>query len=262
MELRSEQESKNQSVRELGEGRRRRSDYGSVRASERDTELLYLVGEQYALTLPQLARLIGRSVHTARALRDRWKRAGWIGSGKLAVEAPSFVWLSGRGAAVARSPFRTWQPNHGLALHIEAVTWVRLLLEQELGLGEWECERSIGRRLAQLGGRRDHLPDAILTTNEGQVAVEVELTLKNRGRLREIVRETGNTYQRVWYFARPTLVPTLQTIAAESAWQNIHICPYPPHASDLDDGHLDHSSRPGNALPSDADWPRRHGGEA
>src|SRR5437870_12434106 len=102
--------------------RGRRSDYGSFRASERDTELLYLVGEQYGLTLPQLARLIGRSPHTARALRDRWKRAGWIGSGKLAVQAPSFVWLSGRGAAVAQSPYRAWQPNHGLALHIEAVT--------------------------------------------------------------------------------------------------------------------------------------------
>jgi DNA-binding CsgD family transcriptional regulator len=71
--------------------RGRRSDASSFRASERDTELLYLVGEQYALTLPQLARLIGRSPHTARALRDRWKRAGWIGSGKLAVSAPPFV---------------------------------------------------------------------------------------------------------------------------------------------------------------------------
>jgi hypothetical protein len=54
--------------------RRRRSDYGSIKASERDIELLYLVGEQYAVTLPQLDRLIGRSFHTARALRDRWKR--------------------------------------------------------------------------------------------------------------------------------------------------------------------------------------------
>ena len=54
--------------------RRRRSDYGSIKVSERDIELLYLVGEQYAVTLPQLARLIGRSFHTARALRDRWRR--------------------------------------------------------------------------------------------------------------------------------------------------------------------------------------------
>ena len=237
MELRSERE-RTQGTRsrtgwETRRTRRRRSDSGTFRASERDTELLYLVGEQYAITLPQLGRLIGRSPHTARALRDRWKRAGWIGSGKLAVEAPSFVWLTGRGAAVGDSPFRAWQPNHGLALHIEAVTEVRLRLERELGLGEWECERSIARRLADLGGRRSHLPDAVVSTAEGQIAIEVELTLKNRGRLREIVRDTGNTHKRVWYFARPTLVPTLQTIAAESAWQNIEVFPYPPSPHDL-----------------------------
>jgi hypothetical protein len=208
--------------------RSRRSDAGSFRASERDTELLYLIGEQYALTLPQLARLIGRSPHTARALRDRWKRAGWVGSGKLAVQAPPFVWLTGRGAAVAQSAYRAWQPNHGLALHIEAVTEVRLLLEDELRLGEWECERSIARRFAEYRGLRTHLPDAILTTGEGQIAIEVELTLKNRARLTEIARETGGAYHRVWYFARPTLIPALQTIAAESAWQNIDVYPYPP----------------------------------
>ena len=147
--------------------RERRCDYGSVRASERDLDLLYLIGEQYAITLPQLARLIERSFHTARALRDRWKRAGWVESGKLAVNAPPFVWLSGRGGAVAQSPYRTWQANHGLALHIEAVTEVRLLLEHQLGLGDWECEREIAQRLAQLSGQlRGHLPDAVLATAE------------------------------------------------------------------------------------------------
>jgi len=58
--------------------RRRRADYGSVKASERDLELRELIGEQYAVTVPQLARLIDRRLDTARSLRDRWKRAGWI----------------------------------------------------------------------------------------------------------------------------------------------------------------------------------------
>jgi len=57
--------------------RRRQADYGSVKASERDLELLVLVGEQYAV------RLIDRQVDTARSLQDRWKRAGWIHSGQL-----------------------------------------------------------------------------------------------------------------------------------------------------------------------------------
>jgi len=225
---------RNEARQRQREGRRRRRyDNGSFRASERDLDLLYLIAEQYAITLPQLARLIERSPHTARALRDRWKRAGWVESGKLAVQAPPFVWLTGRGTAVAQSPYRTWQANHGLALHIEAVTEVRLQLEHELGLGEWECERSIAQRLADLGGRRSHLPDAILTTRKGQIAIEVELTLKNRGRLREIARETGNTYERVWYFARPTLVPTLRRLAAESPWQNIEVFPDLPSPDDL-----------------------------
>ncbi len=248
-------------VRREARSRRRRSDYGSFRASERDTELLYLVGEQYAITLPQLARLIERSQHTARALRDRWKRAGWVGSGQLAVTAPSFVWLTSRGAALAQSPYRAWQPNHGLALHIEAVTEVRLLLERELGLGDWECERAVAQRLAQLGGRRSHLPDAVLSTPESGIAIEVELTLKNRSRLAEIVNEVGRVYPRVLYFARPTLVPTLRGIAGECPSRNIEVRSYPPLASELAYADLGRLRGPGDALPAVADRTPRLGGD-
>src|SRR5712691_11841464 len=45
--------------------RRRRRDQGTYRVSERDVELLGLIAEQYAVTLDQLARLIGRSYRTA-----------------------------------------------------------------------------------------------------------------------------------------------------------------------------------------------------
>lgn len=54
--------------------RPRRSDAGHVKLSARDLELLRFVGEQYAVTLPQLARLMGRTVHAARWLRARWVR--------------------------------------------------------------------------------------------------------------------------------------------------------------------------------------------
>ena len=210
--------------------RRRRCDYGSVKASERDLELLYLVGEQYAVTLPQIARLIGRSVHTARALRDRWKRAGWVGSGQLSIQAPSFVWLTGRGAAGVESPFRVWQPNHGLALHIEAVTDVRLLLEHELRLGGWECERAVAQQLAKDGGRRGHLPDGVLHRDGERIAIEVELTLKSRARLGAIVDELSQDYHQVWYFAPERLRPTL----VESApFGNVSVHRYPAHAGEI-----------------------------
>src|SRR5206468_1019312 len=98
-----------------------------------------------AVTLEQLARLIGRTYRTARGLRDRWDNAGWTQSAKLTVDLPPFVWLTSRGSRLITSPFRTWDANPGLAGHIEAVTNVRLLLERELQVGRWECERALAQ---------------------------------------------------------------------------------------------------------------------
>jgi hypothetical protein len=213
--------------------RRRRCDFGSVRASDRDLQLLSLVGEQYAVTLPQIARLIGRSVPTARSLRDRWKRAGWIQSGQLSVLAPSFVWLTGRGAAGIDSPFRTWRPNHGLALHIEAVTDVRLLLEHELRLGEWECERAVAQQFAKGRDHRRHLPDAVLHPDANRIAIEVELTLKSRSRLGAILDELSLDYDQVWYFAPERLGPALSELAAAAPFGNVSVYRYPPPAAEV-----------------------------
>ena len=229
----SEKEMTSPPARTEARVRRRRCDYGSVKASERDLELLYLVGEQYSVTLPQIARLIGRSVHAARALRDRWKRAGWVGSGQLSVQAPSFVWLTGRGAAGVESPFRVWQPNHGLALHIAAVTEVRLLLEHELRLGEWECERAVAQQLAKDRDHRGHLPDGVLHRDGERIVVEVELTLKSRSRLGAIVDELSQDYDQVWYFAPARLRPTLAELADAAPYCNVSVHRYPPRAAEV-----------------------------
>ena len=61
-----------------------------------------------------------------------------------------------------------------------------------------------------------------------RIAIEVELTLKNRARLAEIAQETSASYDSVWYFAVPKLLPVLGRIAAESPWPNIHVRSYPP----------------------------------
>jgi len=218
---------------ETAAGRRRRSDYGRFRPSERDAELLYLIGEQYAVTLPQLALLIRRRLDTARALRDRWKRARWVDSHPLAVDAASFVWLTGRGRTLAQSPYRVWEPNHGLVLHIEAVTNVRLLLERDLRLGEWECERSLAQRLAFDRGRRGHLPDAVLVTESRRIAIEVELSLKSRGRLQAIVDELCLAYDQVWYFAPKRLTATLRELAEAAPLGNVSVHQSPPLAAEI-----------------------------
>lgn len=215
------------------EGRRRRCDFGSVRISERDVELLQLVGEQYAITVEQLGQLIGRTERTARWLRDRWRKAGWIESRQLQAGGPSFIWLSRRGSRIALSPFRTWQTNPALAAHIEAVTEIRLLLERQLRLGDWHSERLLAKTYGWRSEARPHLPDAVLDTGEGRVAVEVELSLKSRARLEAIVADLSERYQQVWYFAAPRLVPTLRELAGRARWQNVRVHHQPPLLHEL-----------------------------
>ena len=218
---------------EVGGQRRRRRDVGSVRFSERDGELLGLVGEQYAVTVEQLALLIGRSFRTGRWLRDRWLRAGWVESRQLVSGGPAFLWLSPQGARVAVSPYRRWQPNPGLLSHIEAVTDVRLLLERRLGLGVWECERGLAKAAWSRSQPRPHLPDGVLATSQGRIAVEVELSLKSRARLEGIIAGLGERYEQVWYFAVPRLVPVLSEVAAGARWQNVRVHHNPPLPGEL-----------------------------
>jgi hypothetical protein len=204
-----------------------------VRLSERDERLLGLIGEQYAITVGQLARLIGRRERTSRWLRDRWRQAGWIESRQLLAAGPSLIWLTGAGARVAGSPYRTWRPNPGLVGHIEAVTEVRLLLDQKLRLGAWRCERELAKALLANVRERPHLPDAVVETDSERVAVEVELTLKSRARLEAVLEELGRSYDQVWYFAPPRLQSTLRGLAAAVPWQNISVYTYPPRRSEL-----------------------------
>lgn len=124
-----------------------RSDAGVVRCSTRDVELLRVVGEQYAVTLPQLARLMGCSQHAARWLRNRWEGAGWALGRAVLVGEPVFVWLTRRGHGIADIDYSVWRPNAGMLAHIAAVTDVRLDVTARHPGAEWVSERELHREL-------------------------------------------------------------------------------------------------------------------
>jgi hypothetical protein len=204
-----------------------------VRFSERDGELLGFVGEQFAVSVEQLAVLMGRSFRAGRWLRDRWLRAGWVESRQLVAGGPAFLWLTSQGKRVAVSPYRRWLPNPALITHIEAVTDTRLLLERRLRIGVWECERCLAKTAWAAEERQHHLPDGVLNTARGRVAVEVELTLKSRVRLGVIVSELAQRHPEVWYFASPRARGGVEAAVAETGWANVSVYRYPPHPTEL-----------------------------
>ena len=166
----------------------------------RDIELLRVAGEQYALTLPQLARLMGRSVHAGRWLRDRWEHAGWARGAAIVVGQPVLVWPTQSGMRLAGLDFRAWRPNPGAVAHIVAVTEARMHIAAKRPDAEWISERDL---LRERPSNDLHTPDAIAVVDEREAAVEVELTQKSRRRLEPIVRDLASRFDAVWYFAAP-----------------------------------------------------------
>src|SRR4051794_1251756 len=209
-----------------------RADAGAMRCSARDLELLRIVGEQYAVTLPQLARMMGCSSHAARWLRSRWERAGWARGRALLVGEPVFVWLTRRGQTLAGIDYAVWRPNAGMLAHIAAVTEVRLhVLDRHPG-AVWVCERELHRELgADPAGRQRHRPDGLVVIDGREVAVEVELTLKRRARIEQIMTELVARYGSVTYFAAPAPRRGLTAVAADIGRDRVQVLPLPMEIS-------------------------------
>ena len=204
--------------------RRRRADAGLIRTTECDLRLLRILGEQYALSVPQLARLMGRSRHAGRWLRERWQRAGWVEGRALIVGQPPFVWLTRRGLGAAGLDYAVWRPRPGQLPHVAAVTEVRLDVERRHPDGEWVSERD----LAKTGsGSTAHRPDGLVMTARGAVAVEVELTQKERRRAARIMRELIAAHQSVTYFAAEAPRRQLQALAEEIGGGRVQVLPLP-----------------------------------
>src|SRR5919106_306056 len=199
--------------------RRRRSDAGELRCSGRDLELLSIVGEQYALSLPQLARLMGRSLHAARWLRSRWERAGWAKGRAVVVGEPVFVWLTRRGQRIAASEYSPWRPNPGALAHIAAVTDVRFWVAERHPRADWVCERELAREARLTGSGAQHRPDGLVVLDGRELPVEVELSHKRPARRERIMRELVARYGQAVYFAptgpRQQLEQTARSIGSE-----------------------------------------------
>lgn len=208
--------------------RRRRRDAGLVKATGRDLELLRFAGEQYALTLPQLARLMGRSEHAARWLRDRWERAGWARGAAIVVGQPVLVWPTRAGMRLAGLQFRGWRPNPGAVAHVAAVNDVRMHVTRRRPEALWVCEREL---LRDRHSSSVHIPDALVLVDEREAAVEVELTQKARRRAEAIVRELVARYEAVWYFVTPTTRRTVERAVEAVEADAVQVMPLPEHAS-------------------------------
>jgi hypothetical protein len=146
----------------------------------------------------------------------------------MLVGEPVFVWLTRRGHGIAGVDCAVWRPNPGMLAHIAAVTDVRLhVLNRHMG-SAWVSERELRRKLVAVpGGRQRHRPDGLVVIDGREVAVEVELTLKRRARVEQIMAELVARYGSVTYFAAPAPRRTLTRLASEIGRGRVQVLELP-----------------------------------
>jgi hypothetical protein len=193
--------------------------------TERDLAALGVIAEQCAITQPQLARLIDRSEHTARSLRARWQRAGWVEGKVLLLGWPPFIWLTRKGQATCGADYKPWRPSaSGRLPHLAACTDARLIVASRRPQAVWTSERELLRTARIIGTPRTrHMPDAEVAVEGRLVAVEVELTSKQQARTEAIARELCARYAAVWYFCTPATAKQLEAIAVKPGFERLQV---------------------------------------
>ena len=122
------------------------------------------------------------------------RRAGWIGYQQLLAGELPWLWLTREGlAAYGLRQYKAAKPALNRLHHIHAVNSVRYDLEydqEKQEPGQWISERAIRAgmyTLPQIEGP-PHFPDGIFKTDDGDIAIEVEITQKKPYEL----------YEKIW----------------------------------------------------------------
>ena len=189
----------------------------SVLLTPRDLEALKWIGEQFAIRVDHLPRLLGEggnelSRRATRGVLERWTRAGFVVRRKVFANESAWVWLTRHGSNAGGGTFKLWVPKFGNLSHVYWVNEVRLQTRDKHPDVIWVCERTVRKERS----RGLHVPDAeLVSPNGAKVAVEVELTQKSTARAASITQELASRYGTVWYFVSPAAKRTIRKAVAE-----------------------------------------------
>jgi len=133
----------------------------------------------------------------------RWEQLGLVSYGRFLHADPAWVWLSAEGLQAVRheiGELRPFEPTVAGLSRLFFCNQARLLVEERHPDVIWRSDRQLRAR-RKPGERLPHLPAGLLTLPNGHVvAIEIERSVTDSGRLKEILQALASQYQTVWYF--------------------------------------------------------------
>jgi hypothetical protein len=222
--------------------RQKRSDKGKPQLTQRDLDILRIIGEQTAYRFDQLQGLLARHPMTHSAdpaflsetrtmvMIRRWQQLGLADYRKILHDQEGWVWLTAKGIAHLQVPVRFHEPFHGDLEHLYWINETLALIEDRDGAipgFRWESERLIRATRERLltqqkqGNQVDrwlpleyqcqHRPDGLLRYQVGQnakeyvIAIEVELSHKAYSTWKKIFLELIKYHHEVQYYVHPAI---------------------------------------------------------
>lgn len=198
--------------------RKVRSDKGLVMATRRDLYCIAWIAEQYAARGDQIRRLLSRFVDPERPFQQgemiaetttrdqisRWKRAGWIEYRRVLADEPGYAWVTKRGLQLVGLDdiYTVREPAVTRLDHLYAVNQLRLWLDAKYA---WQSERRWRSEATKnkKGKITGPIPDGVITTKHGRVAIEAEISAKKPDDVFEKLKRLTRHYDNVGYEYKP-----------------------------------------------------------
>jgi len=187
--------------------------------TERDKKIIVLINRFGYLTATQVARAMRMSQRVAYRRLQKLTERRYLTHRRILAGQPGIYTVTATGreeinAELGRFTVRLQTLPHNLVVADVAL----VLLERYPGL-VWVTERELRREAGQRFGfgQNIHVPDGVLILPNGKrIAVEVEVTAKEKRRVEKIMRGylRNADYAEVWYFCRtPRQVERVKEVA-------------------------------------------------
>ncbi|MEN9917257.1 MAG: hypothetical protein RLY40_1189 [Pseudomonadota bacterium] len=196
-----------------------------MKLTSRDVTILQFINEFGFCEMPQINQRFDLRKPRNYQLINKLMRHGLLHHERIFYRRHGLFRLTQAG-----SRFTSLPPLHRVSLanyhHDLAVLTLYLKFRTFYPNAAWISERKLKHDKYKLGvGQQGHLPDGILVFPDGkQVAIEVELSCKNKQRLETILKTYAVQFslEEVWYFCRQSMLPRLQEAAKVMPFVKIH----------------------------------------
>jgi hypothetical protein len=196
-----------------------------VQLTKRDIEIIHFINEFGFCEMPQIEKRFAIKKPLSYRLLRRLIRAELVNHRRIFHLNYGIYYLTANGAKCTDlPPIGTF--SMGRYEHQCRVTDVYIRLRQQYPDTDWISERRLKHEKYYAGvGKSGHLSDGVLVfPDEKQVAIEVELSLKGKERIKRILKNYSTQFsiKEVWYYCLPGMVSSLSILAAKMPFVKVY----------------------------------------